>query len=104
MSKPKQTDTSLNTDLMHFYDNFAEFHDYCAFMCDALASLATGDKPFDTSSALGASRYCHWLKYRVGILKEDLKEIHEKAYTQSQALNKTHNKKLKPTRKKTRSA
>ncbi|MEE8058276.1 MAG: hypothetical protein V3T17_10635, partial [Pseudomonadales bacterium] len=69
----------LKTDLLLFYDNFVEFHDYCSFMCDAFASLALGEDGLDTSTATGACRFCHWIKHPIQQLKEDLKRIHEMA-------------------------
>ena len=91
----KLTKTPLNTDLLHFYDEFAEFHDYCSFMCEAFASLATEENFLDTGTAMGASRFCHWIKRRMQELKGDLKKIHEKAYIQSQISTKAHSQKLK---------
>ena len=87
----KLTKMPLKTDLLHFYDEFVEFHDYCSFMCEAFSSLATEEDNLDTSTAMGASRFCHWIKRRMQELKEDLKKIHEKAYTQNQNPNKAHN-------------
>ena len=69
--------TPLYTDLLLFYDEFVEFHDYCSFMCEAFASLATEENYLDTSTAMGASRFCHWTKRRMQELKGDLKNIHE---------------------------
>lgn len=96
----KLTKTPLNIDLLHFYDEFAEINDYCSFLCEAFASLATEDNYLDTNTAMGVSRFCHLIKCRMQELKGDLKQIHEKAYTQSQA----HNQKLKRKRNKIHSA
>jgi len=82
MSKSKPTKPSLEADLLHFYDNFVEFHDHCSFLCDAFSSLATEDDYMDNSTAMGASRYSHWVKHRAQELKQNLQQIHKKAYTQ----------------------
>jgi len=104
MTQPKLTKTSLETDLLHFYDDFVEFHDNFSFLCDAFACLATEEDYLDTSTAMGVSRFSHWIKNRTQELKRDLKKIHEKAYTQNQTASKAHNQKLKRKRKKTRLA
>ena len=96
----KLTKIPLKTDLLHFYDEFVEFQDYCSFMCEAFASLATEENYLDTSTAMGASRFCQWMKRRMQELRGDLKKIHEKAYIQSQISSKAHKRK----RNKTRSA
>ena len=95
----KLTKSPLEDDLLNFYDAFAEFHDNCSFLCDAFACLATEEDYLDTSTAMGASRFSHWIKYRVQDLKQDLKQIYEKSRTSSKA----HKKKTKRRHKKTRS-
>ncbi len=92
MRKSKPTKASFETDLLVFYDNFVEFHDHCSFLCDAFASLATEDDYLDNSTAMGVSRYSHWVKHRAHELRQDLQQIHKKAYTQGKSTNKTHNK------------
>lgn len=77
LSKP--TNTSLKTDLLHFYDDIAELNDYCAFMCDALTRMPLKEGQLDEASIMGASRLCGWMKHRMRALKADLKRIHEKA-------------------------
>lgn len=100
----KLTKTPLRTDILHFYDEFVEFQDYCSFMCEAFASLAAEEHYMDTSSAMGASRFCYWIKRRMQELKGDLKKIHEKAHSQSQNSSKAHNQRRKRKRNKTHSA
>ncbi len=92
----KPTKTSLEIDLLHFYDDYIEFHDHCSFLCDAFVGLTIEDDCLDSSTAMGVSRYSHWVKRRALELKQDLKKIHEKAYTQGKSTKK-HNKKLKRT-------
>ena len=82
MNRPKTQETSLATDLLHFYDEFVEFHDYCAFLCDAFACLATEEDYLDASTAMGVSRFSHWVKRRTHMLKQELKQIQERAYTE----------------------
>ncbi len=75
----KLTNTSIKADLLHFYDEFVELNDYCSFMCEAFASLATEEDYMDESTAMGVSRFCYWIKHRMEVLKGELKQIHEKS-------------------------
>ena len=95
MSKKLKTTTkiSLERDLLHFYDSYIEFHDHCSFLCDAFAGLTIEEDFLDSSTAMGVSRYSHWVKRKAQELKQDLQKIHEKAYTQGKSTDKkTHNK------------
>lgn len=73
---------SLSSELLDYYDQFAEFSDQCAFLCDAYASIAANSEVIDQQSARGLEHSTDWLKYRVGSLKEALKKIHERASTE----------------------
>lgn len=77
MARSKSRKASLARDLVRFYDEFAEFHDYCAFLCDAFASLAADEDGLDPSTALGVSRCSQCLKCRAQALKHDLRRIQE---------------------------
>ena len=94
--------TPLSIDLLNFYDEFVEIHDYCFFLCEAFTSLVAEDNCLDIDTAMGASRFCNLIKQRMQELKGDLKQIHKKAYTQNQTPNKAHNQKPKQKRKKPR--
>ena len=73
-------------------------------MCEAFASLAVEGNHLDTSTAMGAGRFCDWMKRGMQELKGDLKEIHEKAYTQNQISSKADSRNLKRKRNKKHSA
>lgn len=75
---------SLARDLLHFYDEFAEFNDYCVFLCDAVACLVTEDDILDTATSQGIGRYSGWIKHRVQALKQELGKIQEKSRQGSQ--------------------
>ena len=62
-------------ELMDFYDKFAEFHDYCAFLCDSFSSLAAKKEPIDTGTANGVMLFADWVKYRALLLKTELNDI-----------------------------
>jgi len=53
-------------------------------MCDALVALAANEEYLYPNTAIGASRYCDWVKSRIKVLEKELKQIHEKAWAQGQ--------------------
>lgn len=69
-------------ELLAFYDEFSEFNDYCAFLCDAFASVATVERELDDASAQGLKRSAQWMKERMEYLKTELKVIQENAAIQ----------------------
>lgn len=71
----ENTALTLSSELLDYYDQFAEFSDQCAFLCDAYASIAANSEIIDQQSARGLEHSTDWLKHRVGALKEALKEI-----------------------------
>lgn len=75
----ENTALTLSSELLDYYDQFAEFSDQCAFLCDAYASIAANSEVIDQQSARGLEHSTDWLKHRVGTLKYSLKKIHEKA-------------------------
>ncbi len=77
----KLNETPIKIDLLHFYDEFVELHDCYSFMCEAFAGLITEGNSIDEEAAMGANQFCLWIKQRMQKLKENLKQIHKKAYT-----------------------
>lgn len=92
--------TPIKTDLLRFYDEFSEFNDCCAFMCDALARTSLKEGYLEGSGAMGASHFCNWMKRRMQELKGELGEIHKKANKQNSGLAESEPKKIKQKRKK----
>ena len=86
MNQSKPNETSLATDILLFYDEFVEFHDYCAFLCDAFAYFASDDQ-VDVNTAMGVSRFSHYIKHRALKLKQELKLIQERSYTDENSSN-----------------
>ena len=68
-------------ELLVFFDDFVEFHDNCAFLCEAIASLVTEEDRFDTHTAMGIKRFCYWLKNRSEELNQDLRRALENTGT-----------------------
>lgn len=75
-------ETSVQMDLLNFYDQFTEFQGNCAFMCDALVSLIEEEHCLEKNTAGGVSSYSQWIKARAQALKIDLKRIHKKTCNQ----------------------
>ena len=61
--------------LLDFYDEFSEFHDYCAFLCDSFSCLASKSESIETNTANGAILFTDWMKYRAQLLKVELNDI-----------------------------
>lgn len=81
--KPANQESPLSMDILHFYDEFVEFNDYCAFLCDAFASVVSNDEYEEfmgQASIQGFGRCSHWMKFRMQELKGKLKLIQEKSH------------------------
>lgn len=78
-SQPLATEISLCEDLVVFYDGFVEFQAYCAFLCDALGSMALAQIDLDDATRRGVSAFAGDLKCRVEVLKIELKRIQGKS-------------------------
>ena len=75
MNRPQSSSSSVEKDLLHFYDEFVEFHGHCSFLCDACASLSREHEGLDESTAIGLRLYCQWTKERMEHLKKELKGV-----------------------------
>lgn len=78
-SKLPATDTSVSVGLVVFYDEFVEFQAYCAFLCDALSSMAAAQIELDDATRRGVSAFAGDLKYRVEALRILLQRLQEKS-------------------------
>lgn len=65
----------IATELLEFYDEFSDFHDYCAFLCDSFSCLASRNEPVETNTANGVMLFADWMKYRAQRLKVELNDI-----------------------------
>lgn len=55
----------LKKELLTLYDEFSEFTDQCAFLCDAFAATAANYENLDKESAKGLDHNAYWLKQKV---------------------------------------
>lgn len=72
---------SLSYELTDLYDDFVEFNDYCAFLCDSIPLLfreAQEREPEDHTLA-GLRRHCNWMKKRADELELALEKVQQKS-------------------------
>lgn len=86
--EPITEESLISHDILDFYDEVAEFNDYCAFLCDAVACLVVENDCIDKTTAHGLGRFSHDIKRGMDALKSKLRQIHEKEYTHRQASKK----------------
>lgn len=71
----------LSNEILGLYDEFAEFHEQCAFLCDAFSAIAHHRQlEMDIYCANGLELHANWLKRRVAELKARLQSIHEMSW------------------------
>jgi len=58
-------------------DEFAQFSDQCAFLCDSFAAIPAQQEFIEAETIGGMSFYSHWLKTRLLKIKNELRKIHE---------------------------
>ena len=63
--------------LLNYYDEFSEFTEDCAFLCDAFACLADNQEILDPCTIHGLERHAYGLKQRTKEFREKLKKIRE---------------------------
>lgn len=63
--------------MLIFYDDFVEFEESCAFLCDAVASMAGDEERFDASTAMGIKQFCASVKDRAQELRLELKKLQQ---------------------------
>ena len=69
----------LSVELLHFYDEFVECHDRCAFLLEAVACLADSGNPLDPNSVEGLGRLSSDMKQKMEQLRRQLQQIHEQS-------------------------
>lgn len=63
---------SLSAELLSFYDDFSEFNEDCAFLCDAFSSLMEKSEGNSQASVSGFVNHADRVKSRVEGFKERL--------------------------------
>ena len=81
MDDDKDQEPRLAMELLRYYDDFSEFNDDCAFLCDAFAALVTNSDYLDQQSREGFDRHTRQLKQKVQEFKERLRDIRTLAST-----------------------
>ena len=73
--KPISEEKQLISEIVRLYDDFTEFNDRCAFLCDAFASIVSEPQLIDKNTINGFSSYACWLKHQVEEFKFRLSTI-----------------------------
>ena len=73
----KKEEDSASHALLQHYDEFTDFNDDCAFLCDAFAMLAANNEYLNECSIRGLERHAESLKRRSEGLKLKLEQIRE---------------------------
>ena len=68
-------EAEISLELVQYCDDFADFNEDCAFLCDAFACLAANNEDLDERSIRGLERHAYSLKQRVGEFKERLTQL-----------------------------
>jgi len=67
----------LQFKVVKLYDEFAQFSDQCAFLCDSFAAIPSQQEVIEPETIGGISFYSHWLKTRTLEIKNELRKVHE---------------------------
>jgi len=67
----------LQLKVVRLYDEFTQFSDQCAFLCDSFAAVPAQQEYIESETIGGISFYSHWLKIRLLEIKNELRKIHE---------------------------
>lgn len=78
------SDGSLASDLLHLYDEFTEFNDQCAFLCEAYSAIVIQEEGIHRTTAIGFQYSTDWLRDRMEELKAKLKRIQKKSTKQEE--------------------
>lgn len=74
-SNAEEVKASLDVRFLEHYDNFSDFSEDCAFLCDAFSSLFATSEALDNQSLRGLERSAYRLKRKVYELRSELNEI-----------------------------
>lgn len=86
MKEENTQKTSLVDKLVALHDEFVEFNDYCAFLCDSIPYLYNESKESepDEQTIMGAKRHCSWVKSKAEVLNSELDNICQQLKTNEQ--------------------
>ena len=84
--KDRKRIRKLQLRVLRLYDEFTQFSDQCAFLCDSFAAIPTRQEFIEPETIDGIDFYACWLKTRVQEIKDELQKTHE----QIRELNTDH--------------
>ncbi|WDE02545.1 hypothetical protein [Thalassomonas actiniarum] len=73
----KQTAKQLKADMLLLCDEFSQFNEECAFICDAFAAIVREPEALDQATIAGFSHYSIWLKEQVADFKHRIHKVHQ---------------------------
>ncbi|WP_281557929.1 hypothetical protein [Thalassomonas sp. RHCl1] len=76
-SKEQHTAKQLKADMLLLCDEFSQFNEECAFICDAFAAIVREPEALDQATIAGFSHYSIWLKEQVAGFKHRIHEVHK---------------------------
>lgn len=66
----------LRRDIIALYDDFSEFSDQCAFLCDAFGAIPVNSEAIEPATKRGIGIYANWIKGRLVEIQTDLGDLH----------------------------
>ncbi len=67
----------LNIRVVRLCDEFAQFYEQCAFLCDSFAAISAQQEYIEPETSGGISFYTRWIKTRLVEIQSELQKIHE---------------------------
>ncbi|WDE02139.1 hypothetical protein [Thalassomonas actiniarum] len=71
------TAKQLKTDMLLLCDQFSQFSEECAFICDAFAAIVREPEALDEATIAGFSHYSIWIKDQVTGFKHKIHKVHQ---------------------------
>jgi hypothetical protein len=68
---------NLKLKVVRLYDEFSQFSEQCAFLCDSFAAIPAQQGFIEPQTIAGIHFYSYWLKSRVLEIRSELWSIHE---------------------------
>lgn len=66
----------LADELLQLDDDFSEFSEISAFLCQAFATVLSDHESLNKDVIAGAMRCSNWLQFRSGELKKAIRHVH----------------------------
>ncbi|WDE03085.1 hypothetical protein SG34_016815 [Thalassomonas viridans] len=81
---------ALLSTLVSLTDDLSQFHEECAFLCDAFAAVTHDPACITEETSEGIRHISYWLKHQVKSYYERVRDIHEEVYHHNKQASKNH--------------